>query len=243
MIIDVNCDVGEGIGNESLILPFISSCNIACGGHAGNENIIREVIALANQNNVKVGAHPSFPDKENFGRKIIDISLDDLGVSLIEQILLVKKLAKESNVELHHIKAHGALYNLSAIDEVVANLIVEVVKEVSSESFLYVPYNSKIEKIAKNAGVLVKREVFADRNYNDDLTLVSRNHPEALLRDREAVLNHVRGMASKQKVTTLAGKELDIIADTFCIHGDTENAVDLVAYLHGMLPKFHIKIA
>ena len=243
MMIDVNCDVGEGINNEKDLLPFISSCNIACGGHAGDAKTIERVISLAKQYNVKVGAHPSFPDRENFGRKVIDISPNELKKSLENQILLLKDSAQHQAVTLHHVKPHGALYNLAAIDQKVAELVVDVVLKCCSKVFLYVPYQSEIASVAKQKGLPIKYEVFADRNYNDDLTLVSRNNDHALIQTKEKVLSHVLNMYRANKVTTVTGQEIPILVDTFCIHGDSSNAVELVKYLFEELKNYNIKIA
>lgn len=232
MKIDINCDVGEGVLNEHLILPYISSCNIACGGHFGDRNSIDKTLKLALQNDVKIGAHPSFPDKENFGRKLVRISDNDLKTSLKEQLNLFLERLSYFNIKLHHIKPHGALYNAIAVDEKLANLFVEILEEYSEGVFLYVPYGSVIEKVALNNNIKIKYEAFADRNYNDDLTLVSRKYVNALLKDEIAVFNHVVNIAKNNKVKTVFGLEKEFKADTFCIHSDTSNALEIVKYLY-----------
>lgn len=243
MKIDINCDVGEGINNEDLLMPFISSCNIACTAHAGSVEIIDKVICLAKENNVKIGAHPSFPDKENFGRKIMDISNDELQESIEWQINMLKERAKIQNIELQHIKLHGALYNLVVTNQKIAEVVVQSILKVSPTTFLYVPFNSKIAEVAQNQNIKIKYEAFADRNYNDDLTLVSRSLPNAVIVDKRKVFDHVFRMLSFGELKTINGKFIKINADTFCVHGDTKNAIELLKYMFKSLQKKGIIIA
>lgn len=242
MNIDLNCDVGEGIENEHLIMPFISSCNIACGGHFGDEISIDKTIKLALENNIKIGAHPSFPDKENFGRKLMDISDEELTSSIQNQMDLFLERLTIQKGKLYHIKPHGALYNAIAVDESLATLFINSTRKYLKRAYLYVPYNSVIEQIALKNNVNIKYEVFADRNYNNDLTLVSRVHKNALLVDKRGVLNHVLFMINTSKVKTISGLEKNIKTDTFCIHSDTENALEIVKYLHQNLEKEGFKV-
>jgi UPF0271 protein len=230
-MIDFNCDVGEGIANEHLLMPHITSCNIACGGHFGDENSIDKTILLALKNNVLIGAHPSFPDKENFGRKWMHISDEDLFKSIQYQMDLFLKRMSLHNARLHHIKPHGALYNAIAIDENLAKIFVKSILKYSKNIFLYVPYQSEIEKVAINNDIKIIYEAFADRNYNDDLTLVNRAHENAIIKDKEAVFQHVSKMLIERKVKTISGKENEIKVATFCVHSDTENAVEIVKYI------------
>ena len=236
-IIDINCDVGEGIANEHLIMPYISSCNIACGGHFGDVKSIDKTIELAINNNVKIGVHPSFPDKENFGRKLMQISDVDLKNSIQSQLNLFIERLSLLDGKLHHIKPHGALYNAIAVDEKLAILFINSVQKYLKNAFLYVPYNSVIENVALKNNIKIKYEAFADRNYNNDLTLVSRTNKNALLVDEKDVLNHVLNMIKNDKVITISGLEKEIKADTFCVHSDTENALEIVKYLHQNLEK------
>ncbi len=242
MKIDINCDVGEGIANEHLLMPFISSCNIACGGHFGDINSIDTTLQLAIKNNVKIGAHPSFPDKENFGRKMLKISKDDLSKSIQYQLNLFLERVSFFDAKLHHIKPHGVLYNAIAKDEDLAIFFINVTKKYLKNSFLYVPYDSVIERVALKNNIKIKYEAFADRNYNTNLTLVSRIHKNALLVDKKQVFNHVLQMIRKNTVKTVSGEIKKIKADTFCIHGDSKNALEIVKYLHENLVKEGIKI-
>lgn len=239
--IDINCDLGEGFGNESLIMPFISSCNIACGGHAGNQTIIDEVITLAKKYQVKIGAHPSFPDKDNFGRKLMEISDFDLQKSLENQILLMVERANLQQVNVHHVKPHGALYNLVVNDSISAQIVVNAIINTIPSAFLYVPYASEIEKVALKNGLNIKYEAFADRNYNPDLTLISRTEKNALITNKDEVLKHIEEIILNQRVNTSDGFKC-LKTDTICVHGDTINAEKLVKYIHQKLTKKDIQI-
>jgi UPF0271 protein len=229
--IDINSDVGEGIGNESQLMPYISSCNIACGGHAGNEETMKSAVQLAKKYKVKIGAHPSFPDKENFGRKVMEMPCVVLYKSIKVQVEDLMSILKEEHLALHHVKPHGALYNLAVTDERVANVIVEVMKSLGLLIKLYVPFGSKIADIAIENNVPITYEAFADRNYNTDLTLVSRQEKEALIEDEDVMFEHVFRMYTHGKVKVISGQEIPIKADTFCIHGDSPNAVNLIKNL------------
>ncbi|MEP5339722.1 MAG: 5-oxoprolinase subunit PxpA [Algibacter sp.] len=229
--IDINVDVGEGMGNEAQIMPFISSCNIACGGHAGDLETIRMVVEIAKQHRVKIGAHPSFPDKENFGRVKMDMSCAALFTSIKQQIETLQNVLDQEHRLLHHIKPHGALYNLAAVDTKVANVIVEVMKSLVLPIKLYVPYKSVVAEVALQNDIAITYEAFADRNYNTDLTLVSREEKNAIVTDADVMFEHVYHMVSKQKVKTIHNSKIKILAETFCIHGDNPNAVVLIKSL------------
>lgn len=230
--IDINADVGEGLNNESQLMPYLSSCNIACGGHAGNAKTMLDVVKLAKQHNVKIGAHPSFPDKENFGRVNMDISREDLYTSLQSQIDSLRSILNSENLKLYHIKPHGALYNLAAKDENIATIILDVLESFSFKLKLYAPYKSVISKLAKQRQIEVVFEGFADRNYNEDLSLVSRQKSDALITEKEAVFSHAFKMIFEQKVRAINGVEVSMIINTICVHGDTENSREILKYLH-----------
>ena len=240
--IDINADVGEGIGNEVDLMPFLSSCNIACGGHAGNIDTMTKVVKLAKDHDVKIGAHPSFPDKENFGRFDMRISSADLYSSLKHQIRDLQHVLHSENAQLHHVKPHGALYNRAAKDEKTAKVIIEVIKSIALPIRLYAPYKSIIADLARGENIEVTYEAFADRNYNDDLSLVSRKKENALLTNKNKILNHVLHMILYQNVKTFNGVEVPIKASTFCVHGDTKNAIEILKYLSQELSKNKILI-
>ena len=231
MKIDINCDVGEGVDNEHLLMPYISSCNIACGGHFGDKNTIDKTIELAVQNKVLIGAHPSFPNKENFGRKLMEMADDDFKESIQNQLNLFLNRLAVFKVKMHHIKPHGALYNAIAIDKDVAVLFIDIIKKYAIDAYLYVPYSSVIEKVALENNIKIKYEAFADRNYNDDLTLVSRAFENAMILDKENVFQHVMRIIKEDKVKTISGKEVQIKATTFCLHGDANNAIEIAEYV------------
>lgn len=232
MDININCDLGEGLQNDAELMQHISSCNIACGGHAGTIQSIDKTIALAIENNVKIGAHPSFPDTENFGRKLLQISSDDLQKSIANQLKLFTDRLQLQNGKLHHVKAHGALYNASTKNREIAKCIIEAVKKIDNSVFLYVPFNSVIEEIAKENNISILYEVFIDRNYNDDGSLVSRTQDNAVIQDGESALKHLKQMVFKNQIKTISGRIISTKADTFCIHGDNKNAVELLKFIN-----------
>ncbi|MDB4851541.1 5-oxoprolinase subunit PxpA [Flavobacteriaceae bacterium] len=231
-MIDINCDLGEGLDNEHIIMPLISSCNISCGAHAGSIEIMDKVIQLAVKHKVKIGAHPSFPDRKNFGRKVLDISNSDLQKSLEDQLTILKDRALLQNATIHHVKPHGALYNLIALNREKASIVIAAIQHVFEAVKLYVPYQSRIEEVAVQSGIEIVYEAFADRMYNEDLSLVSRTFSNALIQDKLEVLKQVQKISNKQLVTTVNFHEKKIKASTFCVHGDTKNAIEILEYLH-----------
>lgn len=240
--ININCDVGEGLGNEAELLPLISSCNIACGGHAGNLETMTTVVRLAKENKVRVGAHPSYPDRENFGRISMDISSDVLVKSIQTQIANFISVLEKEDVKMHHIKPHGALYNDIAKDNYLAKIFLKSIINYKSYIFLYVPYNSIIELEALKQNFKTKHEAFVDRNYNNDLTLVSRKLPNAVIEKPAQVLAHLLSMVKEKQLITPNGSVVEIKADTYCIHGDTPSALQILTYLTKELPQHNIFI-
>ena len=229
--IHINCDLGEELYNEGLLMPFISACNIACGGHAGNKDIIENTIDLAIEHQVQIGAHPSFPDRENFGRKIVQLDDQELLDSLVDQISIVLEIANKKNTELHHLKAHGALYNLAAKDQRTAEIVIEAMKQTAPNAVIFVPPKSIIAELALQEGFTISFEVFCDRNYNDDYSLVNRKEVNAVFYDPVDVLQHVKRLHAGELLTR-NGIILPIQSDTFCVHGDTDNAVAILEMLN-----------
>ena len=227
-MLNINCDLGEGLNNEHIIMPLIDSCNIACGGHAGDNGSMIECVEISIKNNVKIGAHPSYPDKINFGRKKIDISPSELSYSIISQIESLETIADSYGLELNHIKAHGALYNQMIIDAELSNFYLDTIKDFKNKCSLFIPYKSEIEKIALKKGFSIIYEVFGDRNYNDDLSLVSRNNENALITDPESVVNHIKTIKETETVKTINGNFKKIKFDTICIHSDTNNSIEIL---------------
>ena len=227
-MININCDLGGELNNEDIIMPLINSCNIACGGHSGDINSMQRCVELSIINNVEIGAHPSYPDKENFGRIHLNISALALKESVLNQIESLISIAMDHNTDLTHIKAHGALYNEMINDSSLSNIYLDIIEVYKEKYSLYVPYRSEIEKIALKRGFKIKYEVFGDRNYNDDLTLVSRKEKEALITIPKQVINHISQIYYNNYVVSINGNKHQIKADTYCIHSDTENAENIL---------------
>lgn len=225
MLPDLNCDMGEGIGNDEAIMPFITSANISCGFHAGNTDTMRKTIDLALKYEVKVGAHPSFRDKENFGRVDVHLSDDKLYALVLEQLIKIDLVAKERGASLHHVKPHGALYNMAARDRHVARIVATAVKDFDESLVLYGLSGSYMISEANAIGLVAANEVFADRTYNNDGSLTPRNQPGALIEDVEKCLAQVTQMINDKTVVTISGKIIPVAADTICIHSDGKYAV------------------
>lgn len=239
--IDINCDMGEGGDFDDQIMSLISSCNIACGGHAGNDLTIAKTVELAIKNKVHIGAHPSYPDLENFGRKAFDIGPEQLKNTLKEQIHKIQTETKKQSARLYHIKPHGALYNELKTDTQKAQIVIEVIEEIDSELILFVPPKSIIMKLAKDR-LHLKVEGFADRNYEKDFSLTPRSFLNAVLHDEKEILNQVVNMAFNKKVNLNNGTVLHQQFDTICVHSDTKNSLAILEYLNIQLPKENIQI-
>jgi len=239
--IDINADIGEGMPFDNDIMKFISSCNIACGGHAGDDQSIQDTIVLAKSNKVKIGAHPSYPDKDNFGRRSIDISIDELVQCIDEQLENFKSICHKVNAKWHHIKFHGALYNDLKKDDEKSRALVNLISEKYKNVILYVPPNSVIQKRAEKS-LEIKVEGFADRAYSEDLSLVSRNLPNAVLTNTNNVLQHVHHLVLQEKAVTIDGKEVPLKIGTLCLHGDTPTALKLVKSIVQYLEQQKIRI-
>lgn len=239
--IDLNCDMGEGMPNDEAIMPFISSANIACGYHAGNTIIMQETVVLAIKNNVKIGAHPSFPDRVNFGRTIMHFSSQEIANMVQEQIESLLEVTKKNHAVLHHVKPHGALYNQAFKDEAVAEGICQAILSVDTNLILYAQSGSVLYRKAQEKQLRVCAEVFADRTYQTDGSLTPRSEREALLHTTAAVQSQVVQMALQQKVMA-KGTLIPIQADTICVHGDGEHALDLVKMIRKTLLQNGIQI-
>ena len=227
-MININCDLGEGLNNEHIIMPLINSCNIACGGHAGNNESMIECVEIATRNNLQIGAHPSYPDKLNFGRKKIDISTSEFSFSIINQIKSLEQIVSSYGKQINHIKAHGALYNEMIHDLDTADFYLDTIKDYKEKYSLYVPYQSEIERLALKRGFKIIYEVFADRNYNDDLSLVSRDKEFALINKPKEVIKHITSIIESNIVKTVSGNTHKIKFDTFCVHSDTNNSIEIL---------------
>lgn len=229
---DINCDLGEGVGNDQEIMGYLDSCNIACGGHAGDSESMKNTVLMAKKHGVKIGAHPSFFDRVNFGRKEIELPKELLKSQLTEQIAKLSNIAASLGMRLHHVKPHGALYNLAAKSTDTAQLIIDVMDELDDKVFLYVPFNSVIENMARQRGMSVCVEAFADRNYNDDFTLVSRAEPYAVINDPKEIKLRIDEMIRQQAITSINGIKKKADIQTICLHGDHPNAVQIAKLLY-----------
>lgn len=234
---DTNCDMGEGIGNDEAIMPFINSANIACGYHAGNEDTMKRTVELAIQHNVAIGAHPSYLDRENFGRTDIRIPLGEVYDLVTKQIHLLGKITKTAGTSLHHVKPHGALYNMAARSKPLAAVVALAVKDVDEKLKLFGLSGSHLIKEGRKLGVKTVSEVFADRSYQDDGRLTPRSEPDALINDTNKVVQHVLQMIKEGMVTTVSGKIIPIVAETICIHGDGIHAVEFAKAIHDAINK------
>jgi UPF0271 protein len=216
--------MGEGFPNDAAIIPFISSVNIACGYHAGDEDIMQQTILLAMQHHVAIGAHPSYPDRENFGRKQMDLPPKSIYELVHEQVKLLKRLAEKHGATLHHVKPHGALYNAAAVDGLLAVAICEAIKSIDTRLILYGLSGSEFTKAAKKTGLSFASEIFADRTYQDNGSLTPRTAANALVEDVNLSVERILEMVVHEKTTTTSGKTIALSADTVCIHGDGKHA-------------------
>ncbi len=240
-IIHLNCDLGEGGKYDAQLMPHISACNIACGGHAGDADTMHKTVMLAMEYNVEIGAHPSYPDVENFGRRSLDISENELKRSIQRQLFSLDEIVKKQGGKLTHIKAHGALYNDAAKDQKIAKIILNSIAESNLNLKLYAPHNSIISELA-NAKMEVVFEAFADRNYNLDFSLVSRAKSNALIIQKEAVFKHLFSMFSAGEIVCENKLKIPSFASTFCLHSDTPNSVEILEFLVRKFNALNIQI-
>lgn len=234
----INADLGEGCKTatgacaDEKIIPYIDLANIACGGHAGDEKTIRKTIALAKQYNVKIGAHPSYPDRENFGRKPMTLSPTELTSCLTKQLDLILKFADESGVVLNHIKPHGALYNQAAFDEQLATSLVAIFQRFDNTLPIIALANSALASVARIQGAQVMAEGFADRRYTQKGLLTSRLDPGAVIEDTTEAMKQAAMLIDHQQVSTIDQHTISIKIDTLCLHGDGKQAIALAKGLH-----------
>lgn len=231
-IIDINCDMGESIGakkigDDEAIMPFISSANIACGFHGGDPSTIRKTFKLAHTFGVAVGAHPSFYDVEGFGRREMYLSAAEIYDLISYQISALKGMVEMDGGTLHHVKPHGALYNMASRSIEIANAISDAVYDIDPALVLYGLSNSQLIVSAKSKGLLTCSEVFADRTYQADGSLTPRTNENAIIKNTDDSVDQVLRMVLDKNVKTIQGDQISIDAETVCIHGDHEGAADL----------------
>lgn len=245
--IDLNCDLGESygffkIGNDQEILKHISSANIACGYHAGDHNVMMETIQMAKKHQVNIGAHPGFPDLLGFGRREMKVSPREIYNLILYQIGALSAFVKAQEVKLIHVKPHGALYNMAAKSRLYADAIAQAVADYDSSLILFGLSGSELIKAGKEKGLKTAQEVFADRTYQPDGTLTSRNENNSMIHDLNFAAQQVIRMVKEGKVTATDGTEIAITADTVCIHGDEPAALDFILELKHALTNENIAI-
>ncbi len=247
--IDINCDLGESFGNfkighDAEIMPNITSANIACGFHAGDPMIMAKTVKLTKENGVAVGAHPGFPDLAGFGRRHMEFSKEEARNIVIYQVGALKAFAKTEGVALQHVKPHGALYNAAAKNGAYAEAIIGALRAINPRLVLFALAESRMAKTAAEAGLRVAHEVFADRTYKADGTLVPRNVAGAVITDSKLVARRAVKMVEEKKIATINGRvvEFDEV-HTICVHGDTLNAVELSKSIKKALIAAGIEVA
>ena len=230
MEININCDLGEkskfhSIENDPDLLSIVNSANIACGYHAGDEKTMNMVVKISKLNGVSIGAHPSFNDPENFGRKKINLTSNEIKKLIVDQYEILQKIAEKHNENVTHIKPHGALNNMACEDIDLANTIAMSIQDIDKSIIFLVPTGSKMEIAAKKLNMKIACEIFADRNYEDDGNLVSRTKKHALITDPEIAKKHVVSMVKNQALNCYSGKQIPCEIDSVCIHGDNKSSL------------------
>jgi 5-oxoprolinase (ATP-hydrolysing) subunit A len=230
MEININCDLGEkskfhSIVNDPKLLNIVNSANVACGYHAGDEETMEMVIKISKSNGVSIGAHPSFNDPENFGRKRINLNSLEIKKLIFEQYEILQEIAQKYNENVTHVKPHGALNNMACEDLELATILASAISELNKDIIYLVPTGSKMEIAAKKFNMKIACEIFADRNYDDDGNLISRKKPNALITDPNQAKKHVISMVKNQAINCLSGKQISCEIDSVCIHGDNESSL------------------
>jgi UPF0271 protein len=246
--IDLNCDLGESfgsfvMGNDQLILPFVTSANIACGFHAGDPHVMNRTVALAKENKVAIGAHPGFQDIQGFGRRSMQLTPDEVYHLVLYQIGAMEGFCRAHDVPLHHVKPHGALYNMAAKDYTLAEAIAKAVKAFDSSLLLFGLADSELIRAGRDAGLRTASEGFADRTYQHDGTLTPRNHPNAVIHEVDKAVQQVIQMVEQGTVTAVNGDTVKLHIDTICLHGDNEHTILFAQHLHKILGENKIEIA
>jgi len=227
--------MGEGAGHDELIMPFVHAANIACGYHAGDPATMRQTIQCALQHGVAVGAHPFFLDPKHFGRTGMKLEKAGIYELVTQQLYILNEIAAETGTQLHHVKPHGALYNMSASDAALAQTIAQAVKDFDPALLLYGLSGSHSIREAKALHLQTASEVFADRTYQDDGSLTPRSQPHALIEDTDLAVAQVLQMIREGTVTTVTGNIIPIVAETICIHGDGQHAVEFAKAIYNAL--------
>lgn len=246
--IDLNCDLGESfgafsIGQDQQILPLITSANIACGFHAGDPSIMDRTVFWATQHQVRIGAHPSLPDLQGFGRRKMEVSPEEVYHLMIYQMGSLSGFTQVHHTQIKHVKPHGALYQMSAKDPAIAEAIAEAVYDFNPHLILYGLAQSPSIKMARKKGLRVAEEIFADRTYQPDGSLTPRALPQAIIHRVDQAVQQVIQILTEQRVTTVTGEIIPLRADTVCIHGDHPQALHFIQALRATLDKHQIQIS
>jgi UPF0271 protein len=243
LIVDLNADLGEGSGHDEELFELISSANIATGFHAGDSDTMHAAVTAAKRQGVAVGAHPSFFDRENFGRKELQISHQEAFDAVAYQLGVFQAVASAVGVQPNHVKPHGALYNMAVRDNKLAGAIANAIESVDRKLILFAPDNSELARAGEAHGLQVAREIFADRNYLNDSWLVPRRRPDALLRDPKEAGERVLRMLREGKVRSVEGRDIEVRGETICVHGDTPGAVGFARELRSQLEREGVRIS
>lgn len=248
MKVDLNCDLGESfgnynIGNDQNIIPVITSANIACGFHAGDSQVMNNTVKLAKENNIGIGAHPGLPDLQGFGRRNMDLSPREIYDIMIYQLGAMSGFCAIHKTKLNHVKPHGALYQMGARDEEIAQAIAQAVYDFNPSLIFVGLSNTLLISKAKELGLQTASEVFADRRYEANGQLVSRKESDALITDTEEAIAQVISMVKNQQVTAKSGEQISIQSDTICVHGDGAHAYEFVSQIRERLSKEGISIS
>jgi 5-oxoprolinase (ATP-hydrolysing) subunit A len=241
--VDINADLGEGSGHDEELFELISSANIATGFHAGDSDSMHAAITAAKKQGVSVGAHPSFFDRENFGRKELKISTPEMFDAVAYQLGVFQAIASAVGVQPNHVKPHGALYNMAVRDQELADAIARAIESVDPQLILFAPDKSELARAGEAHGLQIAREIFADRNYLNDGWLVPRTRPDALLRDPNEAAQRVLRMLREGKVRSVEGGDVDVRGETICVHGDTPGAVEFARELRSQLDHEGVRIS
>jgi len=245
--IDLNCDMGESygawkMGADAQVMPFVTSANIACGFHAGDPATIRRTVRLAVDQGVAVGAHPSLPDLQGFGRRNMRITPEELYDLVVYQAGAVEAFARAAGVRLHHVKCHGALYNMAANDEALSEACARAVRDIGGDVLLYALEGSRMMACASKQGVRAVGEGFVDRGYEDDGTLAARDRPGALIEDPSKAVAQALAMIEEGRVTSLGGKQVPVRPGTLCLHGDQPGAAQFARALRETFQSHAIEV-
>jgi UPF0271 protein len=240
--VDLNADLGEGAGHDAELFELISAASIATGFHAGDADTMHAAVLAAKARGVAVGAHPSLFDRENFGRKELKVTADEVFDAVAFQLGVFQAIAEAAGMRPNHVKPHGALYNMGARDEKIAEAIARATKSVDAKLILFAPDNSALARAGESHGLQIAREVFADRNYLADGSLVPRSRADALLHDPDEAAARVLRMLREGKVLAIDGKDVDVAVETICVHGDTPRAVEFARTLRARLEKEGVEI-